>query len=84
MAVGLLLLAGGFAAFFSGDAVARDCFAYIFCDTYAGSEDGAALSFGLTGIAVGTVSLLWGIAVWFIAPVVLREEPRDPNQPPGP
>ena len=84
MGVGLVLLACGLGLYLSGDGVERNCFAFFFCDTYEGSEDGAALAFGLIGIAVGIVALIWGVVVWFVAPIVLSEAPRDPNRPPDP
>lgn len=85
LASGALLLVVSTVLFVeAGDGVDRNCFAYIFCDTYEGVEGGAAHAFGLIGIAVGLIAVVWGALVWFLVPIILREEPPGPNRPPGP
>jgi hypothetical protein len=68
----VLLLAGSVAMANSGEVPERNCF-LMFCDSYEGAGAGALGAFGLTGVAVGIVALLWGTVVWFVAPIVLRD-----------
>lgn len=70
----LLLGAGLFVS--AGEGVERNCFAYIFCDTYEGAGTGAGHAFGLIFLAVGGISLVWGLLVSFLAPRILGE-PAD-------
>lgn len=74
LAGGLVLLLVGAGLFVAaGDGVERNCFAYVFCDTYDGAGAGAAHAFGLMFMPVGGISVVWGMLVYFLAPRILAQ-----------